>query len=223
MSESPFKPHFFEREDESPDPLFYTEPRLLVHIDEHAIAAASALYAELLPPRAALLDLMSSYRSHLHGSLAWSRLAGLGMNEVELRENPQLTDHAVRDLNADPRLPYADAEFDGAVVTVSVQYMTKPVEIFREVGRVLKPEAPFIVTYSNRMFPTKAVRVWRSLDDRERAGLITAYFRHAGGFGDVTAEDRSIDSGAYNDPLYAVWARKQQVDGGAVAATGDEM
>jgi SAM-dependent methyltransferase len=223
VSESPFQPHFFEREDESPDALFYAQARLLVHIDEHAIAAAGALYGELLPPRAVLLDLMSSYRSHLPDSLAWSRLAGLGMNETELRENPQLTEYAVRDLNANPRLPYGDGEFDGAVVTVSVQYMTKPVEIFREVGRVLKPGAPFIATYSNRMFPTKAVRVWRALDDRERAGLIGAYFKHAGGFGDVTMQDRSIDTGAQSDPLFAVWARRAQIDGGPVAARGDGM
>ena len=140
--------------------------------------------------------------------LEWTRLAGLGLNETEMRENPQLTDYAVHDLNANPTLPYDDAEFDGAVVTVSVQYMTKPVEIFRDVGRVLKPGAPFIVTYSNRMFPTKAVRIWMSLDDRERAALIGVYFRQAGNFGDVHAEDRSIDSGGYNDPLFAVWARR---------------
>ena len=141
-------------------------------------------------------------------SLAPRRLAGLGMNEVELRENPQLTEYAVRDINADPALPYGDAEFDGAVVTVSVQYMTAPVEIFREVARVLRPGAPFIVTYSNRMFPTKAVRIWTALDDRERAGLVASYFARSGAFGEATAEDRSIDSGGYNDPLYTVWARK---------------
>ena len=120
---------------------------------------------------------MSSYRSHMPPELRWTRLAGLGMNEVELRENDQLTDYMVHDLNADPRMPYGDGEFDGAVVTVSVQYMTRPVEIFRDVRRVLKPGAPFIVTYSNRMFPTKAVRIWRALDDRERAALIATYFQ----------------------------------------------
>jgi SAM-dependent methyltransferase len=151
---------------------------------------------------------MSSYRSHLPSDLALARVAGLGMNEVELRQNPQLTEFAVHDLNADPRLPYADAEFDAAVVTVSVQYMTRPLDTFREVARVLRPDAPFVVTYSNRLFPTKAVRIWATLNDRDRAGLIGAYFRNAGGFGEVTAEDRSIDSGSYNDPLYAVWARK---------------
>ena len=78
--------------------------------------------------------------------------------------------------------------------------------------RVLKPGAPFVVTYSNRMFPTKAVRIWRALDDRERAVLIRAYFREAGGFGEVTAEDRSMDTGAPHDPLFAVWARRAPAD-----------
>jgi SAM-dependent methyltransferase len=208
MTDSRLKPSFFEREDESDDSIFYAEPRLLVHIDEHAIESARRLYADLLPKHAALLDLMSSYRSHMPPELEWTRLAGLGMNDTELRENDQLTDYAVTDINADPQLPYGDAEFDGAVVTVSVQYMTRPVETFREVARVLKPGAPFIVTYSNRMFPTKAVRIWRALDDRERAALISVYFRESGGFGNVTIEDRSIDIGGYNDPLFAVWARR---------------
>jgi ubiquinone/menaquinone biosynthesis C-methylase UbiE len=129
------------------------------------------------------------------------------MNETELRENDQLTDYVVHDLNAEPRLPYADAEFDGAVVTVSVQYMVRPVEVFRDVGRVLKAGAPFIVTYSNRMFPTKAVRIWLALGDRDRAALLATYFRRAGGFGDVSAADLSGDG--THDPLFAVWARKR--------------
>ena len=222
MTESRLKPHFFEREDDSPDPLFYAEPRLLVHIDDYAIEAARRLYRELLPAGGAFLDLMSSFRSHMPPELRWSRLAGIGLNETELRENNQLTDYVVQDINADPTLPYGDEAFDGVVVTVSVQYMTKPVEIFREVRRVLKNDAPFIVTYSNRMFPTKAVRIWRALDDRERAALISVYFREAGGFGDVTVEDRSIEGGGgYNDPLFAVWARRAErrlaLEGGAHA------
>ena len=210
MDESPFKPHFFEREDESPDALFYAQARLLVHIDDYAIEAASRLYGELLPQRGAILDLMSSYKSHMPPGLEWKRLCGLGMNEEELRANDQLTEYLVHDINAKPALPFGDDEFDGAVVTVSVQYMTKPLETFREVCRVLKPGAPFIVTYSNRMFPTKAVRIWHALDDRERAGLIISYFKYAGGFGDARAENRGIDSGTNNDPLFAVWARKAE-------------
>jgi SAM-dependent methyltransferase len=210
-AEAELKPEFFARQDPSPDALFYVQPRLVAHIDDHAIAAVGRVYERLLPKHAAILDLMSSYLSHMPPSLEWTRLAGLGMNEVELRENAQLTDYVVHDLNADPRMPYADAEFDGAVVTVSVQYMTRPVEIFADFARVLKPGAPFVVTYSNRCFPTKAVRIWTALDARERAALIGTYFQRARAFGDVSAADASgatPDDAPPHDPLYAVWAHR---------------
>jgi SAM-dependent methyltransferase len=222
MPASIFKPGFFEREDEAPDPAFYAEPRLVTHIDDFAIAAARQLYRELLPSGGAVLDLMSSYRSHLPDDLALARVAGLGLNAAEMRENPQLTEHAVHDVNTEPRLPYADGEFDAAVMTVSVQYLARPVEVFRDVARVLRPGAPFVVTYSNRMFPTKAVRIWRALDGRQRAVLIRAYFREAGGFRDVTAEDRTADSGSYNDPLFGVWAYREPA-GGTIAPTSDPV
>lgn len=201
VSESPFLPEHFEREDPSPDGDFYTLPRLVAHIDDGAIAAAGRAYADLLPAGGAILDLMSSYLSHLPPGLDLSRLAGLGMNESELRANAQLTDFVTHDLNADPHLPYADGEFDGAIVTVSVQYLTKPVEVFRDVARVLRPGSPFVVTYSNRLFPTKAVRIWRLLDDRERASLVGSYFKHSGAFGPPAARDYSTPGG---DPLFAV-------------------
>jgi SAM-dependent methyltransferase len=222
MPASVFKPSFFEREDESADGLFYTAPRLVVHIDDYAIEAARRLYAELLPPGGAVLDLMSSWRSHLPDSDPPRRVVGLGMNAEEMRDNPQLSEHVVHDLNRDPHLPFADAEFDAAIVTVSVQYLTRPVDVFRDVRRVLRDGAPFIVTYSNRMFPTKAVRVWRALDDRERAVLIRAYFRESGGWGEVSAEDRSIDSGGQHDPLFAVWASRAG-DDTAVAGAPDQV
>lgn len=208
MQESPFTAGHFEREDDAPDPEFYVAPRLLVHIDDYAIEAARRLYAELLPTHSDLLDLMSSYRSHMPIELQWRRLAGLGLNETELRENDQLTEYTVHDLNADPTLPYPVASFDGAVVTVSVQYMTRPVEIFRDVGRVLRPDAPFIVTYSGRAFWTKAVAIWRSLEDRDRATLIGTYFKEAGCFGPAQARDCRPQRTVGEDPLFGVWATK---------------
>ena len=105
MTESPFKPNFFEREDDSPDALFYAQPRLLVHIDDYAIEAASKLYGELLPPRSAILDVMSSFKSHMPPELEWTRLCGLGMNDEELRANEQLTEYLVHNLNTKPALP----------------------------------------------------------------------------------------------------------------------
>ena len=104
-------------------------------------------------------------------------------------------------------VPHMRQRGGGAVVTVSVQYLTRPVEVFRDVARVLRPGSPFIVTYSNRMFPTKAVRIWLALDDAERAGLIATYFKHAGAFGEPEMRDCTPRSAGYTDPLFAVWAR----------------
>jgi SAM-dependent methyltransferase len=206
MSASPFLPEHFERDDESPDGEFYKPPRLVAHIDDEAIGAVRRAYLDLLPPNADLLDLMSSYLSHVPSTLQPARLAGLGMNDAELRANEQLTDFIVHDLNCYARLPYDDATFDGVFITVSVQYLTQPIDVFRDIARVLRPGSPLVVTYSNRMFPTKAVRIWRVLDDRDRASLIAAYFAHSGAFGDVKARDYSTGRG---DPLFAVWAHSR--------------
>src|SRR5260370_5345344 len=128
----------FRRLDESDDELFYSSPRLLVHIDDHAIATIGEIFAEKLPKHGVLLDLMSSWRSHLPSSLSPRRVVGLGMNLVEMEDNPALTNVVVHNLNRHPQLPFNDTEFDGAMLTVSVQYLIHPVERFREVGRVLK-------------------------------------------------------------------------------------
>lgn len=204
-------PRWFDKADSSIDAGFYTAPRKVVHIDDTAIAAVTQLYRESLPANGAILDLMSSWRSHLPKEMAFTRVAGLGMNAEELRDNPQLTERAVQNLNTNPALPYGAGEFDAAVCCVSVQYLQKPVEVFREVARVLKAGAPFIVTFSNRCFPTKAVNLWRATDDEEHMNLVAIYFQAAGGWEHITMQDRTekTEKGmriTHTDPLYAVWA-----------------
>ena len=152
-----------------------------------------------------MLDLMSGWRSHLPEDLRLREVVGLGMNAEEMAENPQLTRSIVHDVNRDPRLPFGDDEFDGAVCAVSIQYMTDPLSVFREVHRVLRPGAPFVVSFSNRCFPTKAVAVWLATTDRQHVELVVAYFEAAGRWVDIKDEDRSPGEGG--DPLYGVWAR----------------
>lgn len=200
------RPEFFERMDESPDSAFYVEPRLVTHIDDHAIASLTKFYGELIPDGATVLDLMSSWISHLPAGKPLAAVAGLGMNLVELENNSVLTERVVQDLNANPVLPWGDDTFDAAIVTVSVQYLTSPVDVFRDVGRVLKPGAPLAVAYSNRCFPTKAVRIWQSLGDRDHAELIALYFRLSGAFSQAQAYD--ISPGPGHDPMYVVVGRR---------------
>lgn len=196
----------FRRYDESPDEVFYAEPRLVTHIDDAAIAAVTRLYKELFPPTGSILDVMSSWVSHLPPDPYW-RVVGLGMNEEELAANPRLDQFVVHDLNREPGIPFVDREFDAAAICVSIQYLTRPVEVLRDLGRVLCPGGPLAITFSNRCFPTKAVMVWQALDDRGHIQLVKQYLEAAGSWDDIRAEDRSPGDGG--DPLYAVIARSR--------------
>ena len=193
----------FRRYDESPDEEFYRLPRFVTHIDDRAIAAVTQLYREHFPPGGSILDLMSSWVSHLPEEVRYERVVGLGMNEAELRRNPRLDAYVVQNLNTDPRLPFGDAEFDGVGICVSIDYLTRPVEVLREVGRILKVGAPLIISFSNRCFPTKAIAVWHQLDDRGRMHLVERYLEEAGNFREVRGLDRSPRR-LFTDPLYAV-------------------
>ena len=196
----------FGRIDETPDEEFYRTPKLVTHIDDRAIAAVTQLYREHFPAGGEVLDLMSSWISHLPPEVRYGRVVGLGMNETELRRNDRLDSYLVQNLNENPELSFGDAEFDGCGICVSIDYLTRPVEVLREVGRVLKPGAPVVITFSNRCFPSKAVAVWHQLDDRGHMQLVEGYLREAGNWGDIQSLDRSPRR-LFSDPLYAVVGR----------------
>ncbi len=225
---SEFPPEAFSKDDESPDSVFYESPRFVNHIDDYAIAAVGEAYRHLLPPEGEYLDLMSSWVSHIPPDLPRRGVVGHGMNEEELKANPALSEYVVQDLNQDPILPFEDGRFDGVTICVSVQYLSRPVEVFTEIGRVLKPGCPLIVAFSNRCFPMKAMRVWTALDEEGRAGLVSMYAEEAGAFDEADAFDFSprtngfgvpeelkeqVASGeVHTDPLFIVVAKKQQAD-----------
>jgi len=205
-------PELFRRLDEAPDAEFYAEPRFVTHIDDAAIAAVTQLYREYLPPGGAILDLMSSWISHLPPEIAYREVVGIGMNQDELAANPRLRTGLVWDLNQTTRLPFDDERFDGAAICVSVDYLTRPVEVFRECGRVMRQGAPLVITFSNRCFPTKVIAAWRILDDRGHQELVARYFNEAGNWNDVEMLDRS--PGLDGDPIYAVIGRSAGNPGG---------
>ncbi len=206
MSDSvEFPPGFFDREDENDDARFYSNPRFVVHIDAETILALTQAYRELLPPSGAVLDLMSSWVSHLPEEVKFARVTGLGMNEAELAKNPQLTDFVTHDLNREPELPFDDSSFDAVVNAVSVQYLTRPVDVFRSCARVLRPGGIHLVALSHRCFPTKAIRAWHILPLQERLDVVRSYFTIAGGYDEPELLDRSPPAA---DPLWMVLARR---------------
>ena len=212
-----FPADYFRRDDETNDENFYSMPRLVVHIDDAAIETLVACHADTLPKNGAILDLMSSWRSHLPiDVLTPKRVVGLGMNAEEMVKNPALTDGDVwvYNLNEKPQLPFADGEFDAVVCAVSVQYLTQPLEVFADVFRVLKPGGVFVVSFSNRCFPTKATAVWQSTNDTQHVQLVVSYFQHSAEWGQAAARIKNVETGfpADEDPLYIIWAHKPADD-----------
>lgn len=203
----PLEPAFFRRLDEDDDELFYVAPRFVVHIDDAAVRTVGEIYSSRLPRGGVILDLMSSWRSHFPPDLNPARVVGLGLNRAEMENNPALTEVVPHNLNRASRVPFADASFDGAVLSVSVQYLVHPVEVFADVGRVLRPGAPFIVTFSNRMFPTKAVAIWTEANETQRVGLVDLYFTRSARYERIEVIDHS---GGAGDPIWAVLGYRKE-------------
>jgi SAM-dependent methyltransferase/FKBP-type peptidyl-prolyl cis-trans isomerase 2 len=210
-----FVENAFARGDERPDTEFYRTPRFVNHIDRRASETIRNLYGDLIPDGAEVLDLMSSWVSHLPNEPAPASVTGLGLNRAELDANERLSHRVVHDLNADPKLPFEAARFDAVICTVSIEYLTRPLAVFQEVARILKPGGIFVVTYSNRWFPNKTIRLWTELLEFERTGLIMEYFLDSARFGGLETiavrgyprpvDDKYFPEMRLSDPVYAVW------------------
>lgn len=211
----------FLRGDESADANFYARPRMVQHLDRQARANVSRFYGERISDGMDILDLMAGHESHLPEALAPGSVTGLGMNEAELEANPVLTKRIVHDLNATPTLPFKDRSFDAVVCSLSAEYLTKPFEVFEEVGRVLRPGGVFALTFSNRWFEDKVIRVWTELHEFERMGLVSQYFIRTEMFDAITTwsdrgwprpddpEDRYAGELTESDPVFAVWGTRK--------------
>lgn len=216
-------PDAFSRMDESNDTLFYARDRFVAHLDTQALATVEKIIGHLITEEnPVLLDLMAGWDSHLPAALRPGRMVGLGLNENELNKNRTLTERVLHDLNENPQLPFPEDAFDAVLNTVSVDYLTKPLAVFQEVRRVLKPGGVFVVVFSNRLFPQKAVKLWRDSSEEERILLVQDFFRAAGGFEPTAvfasrgkprpADDKYSHLGIPSDPIYAVYADKEGGD-----------
>jgi SAM-dependent methyltransferase len=162
--------------DETDDSLFYSFPRFVTHVDEGFIDQLTTLYRNRLKPQSRVLDLMSSWVSHLPNDIAFAHIEGHGMNAEELAKNSQLDHYFIQDLNQNPKLPLSDQDFDAVLICVSVQYLQYPEAIFSEIHRILKPGGISIVSFSNRMFYQKAISAWREATETSRVELVKGYF-----------------------------------------------
>lgn len=216
-----YRKRAFSRHDEEDDTIFYSQDRFVSHLDSVALATVEKIIGTLvIEDKPMILDLMAGWDSHIPESLNPSKVVGLGLNMNELEKNQVLTDRVYHDLNKDPHLPFPDDQFDIVINTVSVDYITSPMEVFNEIGRVLRPGGLFLVIFSNRMFPEKAVKVWRESDEDERVILVQEFFKESGLFEETNTfvskgrprpgDDKYASTGLPSDPVYAVYADKKE-------------
>eukprot|EP00579_Thalassiosira_antarctica_P004525 CAMPEP_0201888172 /NCGR_PEP_ID=MMETSP0902-20130614/26884_1 /ASSEMBLY_ACC=CAM_ASM_000551 /TAXON_ID=420261 /ORGANISM="Thalassiosira antarctica, Strain CCMP982" /LENGTH=329 /DNA_ID=CAMNT_0048418345 /DNA_START=12 /DNA_END=1001 /DNA_ORIENTATION=+ len=209
--EPPFTKKDFFRADEEDDENFYTLPRLVYHIDEPAVSALTQYYRSNIAPGSKILDICSSWVSHypLEFKNNMKRISGTGMNALELIANDQLTDYEARNLNVNPTLPYDDNTFDVVTCVVSIDYLIHPIEVLKEVRRVLVPGGKAIISQSNRCFPSKAISMWLNMNDREHLELINGYAKYAG-FGPGKAYDitASVPDEQFNNPMFIIEVSK---------------
>lgn len=207
----------FLRANESSDSDFYSKPRHVNHLDEVAQTQLKSIYSTLIPAGCEILDLMSSINSHIDGNLEINKITGLGLNREELVANPLLDEIVIHDINQNHQLPFDDASFDLVVCNLSIEYITQPLNMFDEVARILRPGGRFIISFSNRWFPDKAIKIWNYLHDFERIGLVMEYFIDSARFESInTCSLRGIPrpvNDKYNmplsDPVYVVWANRE--------------
>lgn len=204
----PYSEEDFKRMDESDDSYFYEQPRLVFHIDDFAVDALTKYYASTFKQGEDVLDICSSWVSHYPKDWTGGKVVGLGMNKYELSQNPQLTDFVVKDLNSDPTLPFEDASFDKVTCVVSVDYLNKPLQVFKEIGRVLRPGGECILSMSNRCFPTKAFQIWLQTSDLEHVFIAGSFFHYSGLFDPPSSLDVSPNPGR-SDPLFIVKAKRK--------------
>jgi SAM-dependent methyltransferase len=186
------------------DPIFAREAPF-PEIDGGAIAAVTELYRQILPPGGAILDVLSGWLPHLPPEAPYRRVFGIGNDREALAENPFLDQWRVQDLNANPCLPFASGEFDGATICAAIQNLARPAEVIREIARVLRPGAPLIVSFSNRCLGTKAIGCWCLHDETGQLCLVAQHFAEAGNWADIRCLDRTPPQGGV--PLYAVVGR----------------
>lgn len=210
----------FSRIDSSDDSVFYARDRFVDHLDSTALSTVEKIIGSLIVEKdPVILDLMAGWDSHIPASISPAKMIGLGLNENELKANKMLSEHVLHDLNKDPHLPFPDNFFDAVINTVSVDYMTRPIQVFQEVGRILKPGGLFLVIFSNRMFPQKAVRIWRESGEEERVILVEEYFKATGLFEETSyfvskgrprpREDKYAHMKLPSDPVYALYADRK--------------
>ena len=202
--------------DSSDDQLFYAEPRFVQHLDDAFRARLTQLYRDRIPARAVVLDLMSSWVSHLPDDGIYERVIGHGLNEKELAANKRLDSYWLQNLNLNQEIPLKANSVDAVLIVAGWQYLQYPEAVAAELLRITRPGGQVIVSFSNRMFFTKAPQVWADGSDRDHLTYVAEVLMAQGWLKPeiVAEETRAVGLkglvGGKGDPFFSVIATKPQ-------------
>lgn len=206
----PYTKADFRRYDETTDGEFYSSPRYTRHIDDDAVKALTKFHTKFFKNGDDILDLCASIESYVPPFLQ-TNIIGLGMNEDELKANSRLSSWNICDLNIDPKLPYKANSFDFVICALSIDYLTKPLDVCEEIGRVLKPNGQVLISFSDRVFSTKAVQMWMGSSNEDHIYIVASYLHYCHKFADIQVDDispRRIGNSLSGDPLYVISAKR---------------
>jgi len=204
----------FPRINNEKDNIFYNQPRFVNHLDDFAIKKVKSIFSKFLQPNTKILDLMSGWTSHIPTIFKKNNIVGLGLCNDELKNNKDLSDYIIHDLNLDYHLPFIKNEFNAVICTSSIEYLIQPIEVTKEVVRILKPGGVFIITISDRWFNGKEILIWSELHAFERLGFVLDLYLKCGNFNNLKTitirgfprpyNDKHIKLKNTSDPIFAV-------------------
>ena len=204
------------KSDISDDEIFYQQPRFVHHLSDSFRNRLTSLYSEYLLNHYIILDLMSSWVSHLPSNISYKKVIGHGMNEAELSSNERLDKFFVQNLNKKQNLPIEDSSVDVGLIVAGWQYLQYPEKVSLELSRVIKSDSLLIISFTNRAFWTKAPNIWTYSSEEKRIEYVTSVLTSNGWRIEKILNEKTQDKklfGFYSsesDPFFSVIARNNK-------------
>jgi len=205
-----------EKIDISDDEIFYQQPRFVHHLSDSFRNRLTKIYSEYLLKHHVILDLMSSWVSHLPSNTRYNKVIGHGMNEAELSSNKRLDNFWVQNLNRSQILPVEDSSIDVGLIVAGWQYLQYPEKVSLELSRIIKPDSFLIISFTNRAFWNKASNIWTYSSEEKRIEYVNSVLSDNGWriekiFNEKTHEDKLFGFlTAESDPFFSVIARNNK-------------
>tara|TARA_Y100001968_G_scaffold171110_1_gene156519 strand:+ start:568 stop:1233 length:666 start_codon:yes stop_codon:yes gene_type:complete len=204
--------------DKNDDQIFYQHPRYVHHLSPSFRDRLTNLYSNYLCNHHVILDLMSSWVSHLPVNIKFKKVIGHGLNESELRSNNRLDSYWVQDLNKTQEMPLEDSSIDIGLIVAGWQYLQYPEKVSLELSRIIKEDSLLIISFTNRAFWTKSPNIWTNSSEEERIEYLNNILSNNRWRVEKIFNEKTYDNklfGFYSsasDPFFSVIARNNKTN-----------